>query len=122
GRAPRQRGGSVVVAERALATAVGAVGLAFEHVATRHLAAVDVQRHGGRVVTGVRDAVVLVRRDQAARTADAGEVGVARLEAVGISRATHELVLLHVDAAAPHALHAPHARVVVDRRALAGTP
>src|SRR5690606_766446 len=90
--------------------------------AAGHLAAVDVQRHRGRVVAGVRDAVVLEGRDQAARAADSREVGVARLEAVSVARAPHELVLLHVDAAAPHALDAPHARMIVDGRALPGAP
>src|SRR5690606_34849273 len=113
---------SVVVAQRALQATIGAVRLALEHVAARHLAAVDVQGHGDGVVTGIRDAVVLVGRNQAPGAADARDVGVARLEAKDVAGAADELVLLHVDAADPDALHAPHAGVVVDRRALPGAP
>src|SRR5690606_24390276 len=117
-----RRGSLAVVSQRARARHVGAVALFFEHVATLHLATVDVQRYRGRSIGRVTDAVVFVRRNQASGAADACFVRIARFEPESFIAGLRQLVLLDVDTAAPHALDAPHPAVVVNRRGLAGAP
>src|SRR5690242_16447896 len=101
--------------------ALGAGG-GLEDRAVGHLAGVDVQAHRDGIIAGVADGVVLVRRDQTARRARAGLDRADRLEtplAVLVGKA---LVLHYFERTAPHAFDAPHAAVIVDRRALAGAP
>src|SRR5690606_4104866 len=90
--------------------------------AAGHAAAVDVQGDGDLVLTGVADGVVLVRRDQAAGGAGAGLHRANRAEVEALVLAVNQLVLADFQFAAPDALDAPHAGMVVDRRALAGPP
>src|SRR5579859_4944351 len=93
-----------------------------EHGAVGHGARIDVQAHGNGVVAGVADGVVLVGRDQAAGGAGTGLDGAHGLEAVVAVFVGEALVLDHFQRAAPDAFHAPHAAVVMDRGALAGSP
>ena len=105
--------GALVAVIRALGLEDGAVG---------HVAGVDVQADSDDVVAGVADRVVFVWRDEAARRAWACLDRADGLEAIEIAFRSHLLVLHDFQRAAPHAFHAPHAAVIVDRCALAGTP
>lgn len=106
--------------------AVGALVLVvaqgLEDGAVGHGAGVDVQAHGHGIIAGVADGVVLVGRDQAAGGAGAGLDGAHGLEAVVAVFVGEALVLDHFQGAAPYAFYAPHAAVVMDRGALAGSP
>src|SRR5579864_4424229 len=106
----------------AISTLVLVVTQRLEDRAMRHLAGIDVQAHRDGIVARVADGVVLVRRNQAAGGAGAGLDRADRLEAVMAVFVLETLVLHHFERAAPYAFHAPHAAMIVDRRALTGTP
>ena len=93
-----------------------------EYRAAGHRAGIDVQADGDRAVAGIADAVVFVRRDQAAGGAGAGLDRTHRLEAVALRVVFQQFVLHDLQRPVPHALDAPHAVVVVDRRTLARSP
>src|SRR5690606_19941836 len=116
--------GSGRLVQRQLAGDAGApaIGAGLEDRAPGHGGLVDVQRHRYLRIAGVADGVVLVRRDQAAGRAGAGQDGVHHLEAVAVAVLLARLVLGDLQLAGPDALDAPQAAMVVHRGALARAP
>src|SRR4051812_43077735 len=93
-----------------------------EYRALRHRAAIDVQSDGDGVVARVAYRVVFVWRNQAAGGTGTYVHRAARLKTIFAIVLLGELIRRDLERAVPDAFDAPHAAVIVNRRALARTP